>query len=243
LLEGIGAALILPAIVALVASNFGPERRTAAYGMIAAARPIIGGAATTFFSWRWVFAGDVVVGLAILLFSKRLAEVRASQRARIDLVGALSSQLGAVTVSALPNERSAEVGGLQNTATNLGASLGTALVGSVLIATLTATAVAGLQESPDVPEDIKNAASAELAGGVQFVSDKDLRALLETAMLSPAVEQAVLETNDAARLVALRAALTVVALVALVSLFFTSGIPARAVGGEQRLTDSDPQPG
>ena len=50
LLEGIGAALILPAIVALVAGNFGPERRPAAYGLVAAAGavavavgPLIGG--------------------------------------------------------------------------------------------------------------------------------------------------------------------------------------------------------
>ena len=49
-------------------------------------------------------------------------------------MGALASQLGAVTVSAVPDERSAEVGGVQNTATNLGASLGTALIGSILIA-------------------------------------------------------------------------------------------------------------
>jgi hypothetical protein len=39
----------------------------------------------------------------------------------------LASQLGAVTVSAVPDEQSPEVGGLQNTATNLGASLGNAL--------------------------------------------------------------------------------------------------------------------
>ena len=39
-LEGIGAALIMPAIVALVAGNFPPERRAAAYGMIAAAGAI-----------------------------------------------------------------------------------------------------------------------------------------------------------------------------------------------------------
>src|SRR5271169_7095274 len=37
LLEGVGAALILPAIVALVASNFPTERRPAAYGAVAAA--------------------------------------------------------------------------------------------------------------------------------------------------------------------------------------------------------------
>src|SRR6478735_4918515 len=48
-------------------------------------------------------------------------------------IGALSSQLGAVTVSAVPDEQSGEVGGIQNTFTNLGASIGTALAGAVLI--------------------------------------------------------------------------------------------------------------
>ena len=66
-LEGIGAALILPAIVALVAGNFPPEGRPRAYGLIMAAGaiavavgPLIGGFATTYFSWRWVFAGEVL---------------------------------------------------------------------------------------------------------------------------------------------------------------------------------------
>src|SRR5215469_16817491 len=36
-LEGVGAALILPAIVALVAANFGPEGRPRAYGLVMAA--------------------------------------------------------------------------------------------------------------------------------------------------------------------------------------------------------------
>src|SRR4029078_9338751 len=51
-------------------------------------------------------------------------------------LGALASQLRAVTVSSVPDEESAEVGGLQNTASQFGASLGTALAGSVLIAAL-----------------------------------------------------------------------------------------------------------
>jgi MFS family permease len=42
-------------------------------------------------------------------------------------IGALASQLGSVTVSAVPDEQSGEVGGVQNTMTNLGASIGTAL--------------------------------------------------------------------------------------------------------------------
>ena len=89
-------------------------------------------------------------------------------------VGALASQLGAVTVSAVPDEQSGEVGGLQNTATNLGASLGTALAGSVLIAALTALFLTGIQSNPDVPDDVSRAGEVELAGGIPFVSDADL---------------------------------------------------------------------
>ena len=69
-LEGVGAALIMPAIVALVASNFGRDQRPRAYGLVAsagaiavAAGPLIGGLLTTYASWRWVFAGEVVVVL------------------------------------------------------------------------------------------------------------------------------------------------------------------------------------
>src|SRR5207244_6565428 len=79
-LEGVGAALILPAIVALVASNFPAQRRPAAYGLVAAAGaiavamgPLIGGFCTTYFSWRWVFAGEVIIVLALLLLTCRIA--------------------------------------------------------------------------------------------------------------------------------------------------------------------------
>ena len=100
-LEGIGAALILPAIVALVAGNFAPERRPTAYGLVAAAGavaiavgPLIGGVATTYFSWRWVFAGEVVIVLGILVPARRIADAPIGERERIDLVGAVLSALG-----------------------------------------------------------------------------------------------------------------------------------------------------
>src|SRR6476646_244556 len=80
-LEGVGAALILPAIVALVASNFGTAERPRAYGLVAsagaiavAAGPLIGGFFTTYLSWRLVFAGEVVVVLAILVLARRMLD-------------------------------------------------------------------------------------------------------------------------------------------------------------------------
>src|SRR6266699_643514 len=80
-LEGIGAALIMPAIVALVASNFARPELPRAYGLVAsagaiavAAGPLIGGLVTTYASWRWVFAGEVVVVAGILLYARRLED-------------------------------------------------------------------------------------------------------------------------------------------------------------------------
>ena len=100
LLEGIGAALIMPAIVALVASNFGRSERPRAYGMIAAAGavavavgPLIGGLLTTYASWRWVFAGEVIIVAAILVLTGKITDV-APKPAKLDLVGTVLSALG-----------------------------------------------------------------------------------------------------------------------------------------------------
>ena len=83
LLEGIGAALIMPAIVALVASNFDRAERPRAYGTVAAfgaiavaVGPLIGGLLTTYASWRWVFAGEVLIVVAIVLAARRMGTYR-----------------------------------------------------------------------------------------------------------------------------------------------------------------------
>jgi len=143
-------------------------------------------------------------------------------------IGALASQLGAVTVSAVPdNTLSPEVGGLQNTATNLGAAVGTALAGSLLIATLTAAFLQGVQENPAIPEQVKSQASIQLASGVPFLSDADLEAALQNAGVSTQVTTTALEVNRDARVAGLRSALAVLALIALVGLFSARRVPSR----------------
>ena len=145
-------------------------------------------------------------------------------------IGALASQLGAVTVSSVPDDVSPEVGGLQNTATNLGAAIGTALAGSVLIAALTSSFLQGVTNNPSIPSEVKSQASVSLAGGVPFLSDADLKTALKDAGVSDDVSQAAVEANEKARLDGLRAALAILAVIALIALFFARRIPTRPPG-------------
>ena len=156
-------------------------------------------------------------------------------------VGALASQLGSVTVSAVPDEQSGEVGGLQNTLTNLGASIGTALAGAVLISALTASFLTGIQNNPAVPDQLKSKAKVELAGGVPFVSDADLKAALDKADVPPKTVDAIVTENATARLDGLRSSLSVLAIIALVALPFSRGLPTVQPGTEAK-PNAPPQP-
>src|SRR5215218_1775493 len=100
-LEGIGAAMILPAGVALVAANVPVEGRPRAFGLVMGAGaiavalgPLIGGFATTYFSWRWVFVGEVFVVLGILVLARRVQDPPPERRPKLDLVGTLLSAAG-----------------------------------------------------------------------------------------------------------------------------------------------------
>jgi MFS family permease len=423
-LEGVGAALVMPAIVALVASNFVKAERPRAYGIVTAGGaiavalgPLIGGVFTTYWSWRYVFVGEVLVIGVVLLLNRRTADTPREEDARLDLVGTalsalglglivygvlrsgtwgfvqpkpdaptwlglspviwlllgggavlllflewekhrrdtgraalldpailrvrllrsgltsfffqyllqaglffavplflsialglsaidtglrimplsitlviaavgipkvfprasprlvcqvgflalflglvvflaaldagagaeivtwpmlisgfgigcLASQLGAVTVSALPDEQSGEVGGLQNTFSNLGISLGTALAGAILMSALTASFFSGIADNPAVPKDLTSKAQTELTSGVPFISDADLERALDDAGVPPATATAVVDENADARIDGLRAALAVLAVLALVALFLSGSIPSTPVGAE-----------
>ena len=433
LLEGIGAALIMPAIVALVAGNFPPEGRPRAYGLVGASAavaiavgPLIGGLATTYASWRWVFAGEVLVGAGILFFSRRVTDAPVEVRPHLDVLGsvlwalgmglivfgvlmsgdwgwflpaeggpsvlgmspvfwliiaglvslrlfglhirrldeggkeplfspsliyqgglngglvmflfqflvmmglffviplflsvalglsaietgikitplsvtmllaaagvpklfptgsprrivsigfvlvligivsllvamdadatasivtvpllivglglgALASQLGAITVSAAPEKLAPEVGGLQNTASQFGASLGTALAGSVLITALTASFLSGIAGDPDVPPEVVNQANVQLTSGAPFISDADLESALQDAGVDQQTSEAVLDDYGEARLDGLRTALALLALFAVIALFFTRRVPDQQPGSVAAV--DSPAPG
>ena len=145
-------------------------------------------------------------------------------------IGALASQLGAVTVSAVPDDESPEVGGVQNTMTNLGASMGTALAGSVMIAAVASAFLINIEQSSAIPERVKSQAQVELAGGVPFISDADLKAALDDARVSRRTTEATLEAYGEARLEGLRSALAILAVLIVLALFFAQRIPTTQPG-------------
>ncbi|WP_206053978.1 MFS transporter [Nocardioides iriomotensis] len=101
-LEGVGAALVLPAMVALIAGNFEGASRKVAYAVIGgvagagiAVGPILGGWATTEYSWRIIFAGEVLLVGLILVMTPKVADAgRDGPAPRLDIVGTFLSAAG-----------------------------------------------------------------------------------------------------------------------------------------------------
>jgi EmrB/QacA subfamily drug resistance transporter len=102
ILEGIGAVLVLPALVALVAGNYDGRERALAFGVIGgiagagiAVGPVLGGWCTTELSWRVVFVGEVVVAALILVLLRRVRDAeRPDPPPHIDGLGAFLSAAG-----------------------------------------------------------------------------------------------------------------------------------------------------
>ena len=106
ILEGIGAALVLPALVALAAGNYQGSDRAVVYGVLGgvagagiAVGPILGGWATTELSWRVVFAGEVVVAIGIMFGTRLMRESKREGPApHLDWVGSVLAALGLALV-------------------------------------------------------------------------------------------------------------------------------------------------
>jgi EmrB/QacA subfamily drug resistance transporter len=429
LVEGLGAVMVIPAIAALIAANYEGKQRALAYGVIGgvagaaiAAGPLIGGYVTTYFSWRWVFAGETVVVIGVLLFRRRMVPAPAAEhRPKLDVVGAalsaiglglvvfailkastwgwiapknpptisghdiapfglspvlflvaiglgflmvfawweerrekrgedtlldrallkiealkaglstlatmqlvllgtffvlpvylqvvlgldafetgkklfpmsismliaallgpkmaarrspqrvcqaglvamvvaalllmgtidvtlhgagfaislvlfgigaglLMSQLGNVIMSSAPPEESNEAGGLQGTAQNLGASLGTALIGAILLTTLTSSFVTRIEQNPDLSQRTKTSITDQAAQGIDIVSVDQVRQGASDAGLPPKQADAVAEDYGNAQIDGLKVSLLAVAILAALGLWFTRRLPNKPLG-------------
>ena len=104
-------------------------------------------------------------------------------------------------------------------------SIGTALTGAIIIAALTTSFLNGIQNNPDIPNSVKTQATTQLAGGAPFISDAQLKTALNDAHVPPKTADAIVQENATARIDGLRTALSVLAIFALIALFFSGGDP------------------
>jgi EmrB/QacA subfamily drug resistance transporter len=99
-LQGLGAALVSPAALSIIATTFkeGAERAKAlgVWAAIAiggsAIGLVLGGVLTQYFSWPWIFFVNVPVGIATFLFSARLIPESRDEHAEqnYDVAGAVT---------------------------------------------------------------------------------------------------------------------------------------------------------
>jgi len=102
ILEGLGSALIVPAINTLVRANYEGPKRATAYGTLfgvaaagAAFGPLVGGWITTAYSWRLAFGVEALIVVAVLASSGLLKDSPAVlPKPKLDMVGVVLSALG-----------------------------------------------------------------------------------------------------------------------------------------------------
>ncbi|HEY4825253.1 MAG TPA: DHA2 family efflux MFS transporter permease subunit [Solirubrobacteraceae bacterium] len=93
-IQGVGAAVVTPLTLTLLAEAFPPDRRGLALGVWSgisgigvALGPLVGGALTQIASWHWIFWVNVPIGIVLVpLASSRLVESRGEVK-RLDLRG------------------------------------------------------------------------------------------------------------------------------------------------------------
>jgi hypothetical protein len=150
--------------------------------------------------------------------------------------GLLASQLGNVIMSSVDPSQTSETGGLQGTALNLGASLGTALIGAVLIVGLINGFNDRITDNPQLPASVEQTITANTEEGIDIVPVSDVEQRASDAGLPQGEANAIADAYGDAQLDALRRSLGAVAALALLSLWFTRRLPATAVTAAQPET-------
>jgi EmrB/QacA subfamily drug resistance transporter len=102
ILEGIGAALMLPATTSIISGTYDGERRAFSLGIVSSMAsgagtlgPLIGGFLTTYYSWRYAFALELLIIITIILFSREISPFPSNMKwSDINVLGAINSAIG-----------------------------------------------------------------------------------------------------------------------------------------------------
>jgi hypothetical protein len=156
-------------------------------------------------------------------------------------MGLIVSQLQNAVQSAVTDDDRSEAGGLQYTAQQLGAALGTALIGAILITGLLSAFSSNIANHPAISEDVSNQVGVRLEGQVSFVDSDQVRASATDAGVDAATTDAIVESYSDAQLRALKVALLAAGFIVLAAFFSTASLPSRPFD-EESSEDEEPPP-
>jgi EmrB/QacA subfamily drug resistance transporter len=139
--------------------------------------------------------------------------------------GLVASQLGNVNLSSVPPRDASEAGGLQGTAQNLGSAIGTALIGSILLTSLTNAFDRNIDSNPNLTPHVRSEVSAHTTGGLQFVPASAAEQVLREQGVSESVTRQIVDDYSDAEIRALKTAVGGVALAGLLGLGATRRLP------------------
>ena len=140
-----------------------------------------------------------------------------------------------------PARTTNEAGGLQGTAQNLGASLGTALIGSVLLPTLTSGFIDRIEKSPEISKATQEQFAEVATKGIPIVTVAEVEKVALDAGLSEKEAAAISSDYASAELDGLKLALLAVAFFAVLALWFTRRLPSRRTPREHELEGGENQ--
>ncbi|WP_431808018.1 MFS transporter [Microbacterium paraoxydans] len=136
--------------------------------------------------------------------------------------GALVTLVFNVLVTAAPAELAGDVGSLRGTTQNLASAVGTALAGALLVSLLALNVGRAVVEHPELPPSLVAQVPMD---DVNFISNDDLRVVLEGTDATPEQVDAAVALNEQARLNTLKLGLLLLAAVSALAILPASRLP------------------
>jgi MFS family permease len=173
--------------------------------------------------------GGMILGTILILSALSLAFQPFLFGVGMFMIGAglgfLSSQLSNVLMSSVPKENSDTVGGLQGSFQNLGSSLGTAIIGSILLVSLTQSFVSDIAAADDVPESIKLYVATQQNGAAPIVSGAQVEQYARAQGIEQGDAKRISDIYVDAQMNGLERALVWLVGISILGLFFTRRMP------------------
>ncbi len=147
-------------------------------------------------------------------------------------LGLIVSQILNLIFSSVDAEDTPETTGLNGTFEQLGNAMGVALVGVIMLVTLTSGVQQGISVSAAIPGGQQDAAIRSVESGIELVSDSQLNGELEASGVDEATQAEVLEIYNVSRTDSFKTGIAFLLYISIAGLILTTGLSDRKLVGE-----------